>query len=450
MPKRLIVFSVDAMVTEDVEAMRNMPNFRRYLNGGSEFQHGMRTIYPSVTYPIHASILTGCYAEKHQVTSNFGFTTEDKDATWLFSSEHIAVEDIFAVAKRAKLTTAAVGWPMTGCNPNIDYLANEYWMPLPGDTLRKSFQRMGSSEEVLDILESHTDLLAPDWMLGGKKHFMSWPEVDDFWVACTCDIIRKFKPDITFVHTGTFDSFRHKYGVFGPHLNQARENQDRYIGELMSACEEAGVAEETNLIMVSDHGQRDICRAINLNVKLADAGLITIGADGKVADWQAFCFSNAMSTLVYVKDRSNDDLKKRVYQVLRDLQEEGVFGIGRIYTAKEAQEEEHLCGDFEFVIESDGYTSFGDRAVRPLVQNFDVSDYRFGRATHGYMPDYGPQPVFVAKGPNIKEGVMMGRGLVVDEAPTFAKLFGLDMEQADGKPIDEILRCSDAELESKL
>jgi hypothetical protein len=51
-------------------------------------------------------------------------------------------------------------------------------------------------------------------------------------------------------------------------------------------------------------------------------------------------------------------------------------------------------------------------------------DYRFGRATHGYMPDYGPQPVFVAKGPGIREGVALGRGRVIDEAPTFAALLG--------------------------
>ena len=132
--------------------------------------------------------------------------------------------------------------------------------------------------------------------------------------------------------------------------------------------------------------------------------------------------------------------EQKVWETLEELRREGVFGIGRIYTAKEAIEEEQLCGGFSFVIESDGYTSFGDKAVRPLVQNFDVSDYRFGRATHGYMPDYGPQPVFVAKGPDIRQGVMLDRGEVVDEAPTFAKLMGLDLSQADGKPMDAILK----------
>ena len=114
--------------------------------------------------------------------------------------------------------------------------------------------------------------------------------------------------------------------------------------------------------------------------------------------------------------------------------------FGRLIGAEEAREEEQLYGGFTFVIESDGYTSFGDSAVRPLVQNFDASDYRFGRATHGYMPDYGPQPVFVAKGPDIKENVVLGRGRIVDEAPTYAKLLGITLPEADGHAIDEVLR----------
>lgn len=440
MSKKLFVLSVDAMVTEDVDAIREMPNFKKYFGGGSEFKDGMRTIYPSVTYPIHVSILTGCYAGTHGITSNFDFTTTNKDDNWLWFSDRVQVEDIFAVAKRAGLTTASVAWPVTGCNPNIDYVIDEYWMPEPGDTLESSFRRAGSNNQVIEILESHTDLLGEGWEKGGKKNFMQWPKIDDFWVACACDILRKYKTDVTFLHTGAFDGCRHKHGVFSSYLDQCRADLDRYIGQVGAVLEEIGVLNQTNLVMVSDHGQRDINRAINLNVKLADAGLIDVDEQGNITDWRAFCFSNAMSTSVYIKDPFDEQLVSRVYDELKALQEEGVFGIGRIYTAREAREEEHLYGGFSFVIESDGYTSFGDSAVRPLVQNFDASDYRFGRATHGYMPDYGPQPVFVAKGPDIKDGVSLGRGRVIDEAPTFAALLGLTMPHAEGKPVTEILR----------
>ena len=98
--------------------------------------------------------------------------------------------------------------------------------------------------------------------------------------------------------------------------------------------------------------------------------------------------------------RENLNISGRRYQSLEELRQEGVYGIGRLFTAEEARDEEHLYGGFSFVIESDGYTSFGDKAVRPLVQNFDVNDYRFGRATHGYLPDLGAQPL----GPGAAQG----------------------------------------------
>ena len=56
MKKRILVFSADAMVCEDVDALRQLPNFQKYLAGGCEVTGGMRTIYPSVTYPAHVSM----------------------------------------------------------------------------------------------------------------------------------------------------------------------------------------------------------------------------------------------------------------------------------------------------------------------------------------------------------------------------------------------------------
>lgn len=440
MKKRLIVFSVDAMVCEDLQAMHQRPNFRRMFGGGCQVTGGMRSIYPTVTYPNHVSMITGCYAGKHGVVSNNRFTTQNKEAAWNWFSDAVQVEDIFAAAKRAGYSTACMSWPVTGCNPNVDYLMDEYWMPEPGDTLRSSFARAGSSEEVLELIEAHADLLPAGYEKGGRLNVMKWPMMDEFILAVTCDVIRKYQPELLLMHTGTFDHFRHVKGVFGEHLEMARDNLDRYLGMLLDACEAAGVLDQTNFVMVSDHGQRSIRRVVHINVKLADYGLIRLDENGSLVDWDAFSFSNAMSTNVYVKDPTDQALVEKVHKVLLELRDEGVFGVGQVFTAEEMREKEGLYGGFSFVIESDGYTSFGDRAVRPLVQNYDLTDYRFGRATHGYYPDLGPQPVFMAKGPDFKEGVTLDRGLIVDEAPTYAKLLGVELPEAQGKAMELFLK----------
>ena len=48
--------------------------------------------------------------------------------------------------------------------------------------------------------------------------------------------------------------------------------------------------------------------------------------------------------------------------------------------------------------------------------------------------------MFVAKGPDFRCGVTLERGLVVDEAPTYAKLLGVELPQADGRPMEQFLR----------
>ena len=47
--KKLIVFSADAMVSEDLEHLKELPNYRRYLSDASEVTR-VRSIYPTITY----------------------------------------------------------------------------------------------------------------------------------------------------------------------------------------------------------------------------------------------------------------------------------------------------------------------------------------------------------------------------------------------------------------
>ena len=147
-----------------------------------------------------------------------------------------------------------------------------------------------------------------------------------------------------------------------------------------------------------------------------------------------------MSSLVYLKDPTDKELHDSVYKLLCHLRDEGIYGFTKVYTREEIAETEHFDGEFSFVLETDGYTSFSDSCKRPLVAQLDLTDFRFGRATHGHHPDLGPQPTLVAKGPSIKEGVVVDRRPIVDEAPTYAKILGADLSDAQGSPIVEILK----------
>lgn len=426
--KKLIVLSADAMVGEDLPLLKTLPNFRKYLAGGAEIT-GVKSIYPTVTYPAHTTMASGNYPNKHGVTSNFLLRPGIQPLPWHWFHESCRCKDIFDAAKEQGYSTAAVHWPVTGKHPSIDYLIDEYW---DAPSVHEAFVKAGSSPEVLEIVDRHAAILE------GK--FQQHPPMDDFALACAADLLRQFQPDLLFVHPANVDGYRHHNGLWGNVVNGGIYETDRFIGMLAEAAIDAGVWEDTNFFLVSDHGQLDIKRSLKLNPLLADAGLLQVDESGALLDWQAYSLSNGMSALIYLRDPQDQALYQKVERLLHALCDEGIYGISEVLTTEEANRREHLNGDFSFVVETDGFTSFSDDLTRPLVHPINHADYRFGAATHGYLPHKGPQPILVAKGPAIRDGVCLDGNCIVNEAPTYAKILGVDLGETDGHPINEILK----------
>ena len=392
---RVVVFSCDAMVWEDVEYLLTKPRFKALFEKCSVVKR-MRTIYPSVTYPCHTSMSTGAYPDKHGVTNNSIFSPGQlKNVPWNWFADAIKCPDIFEAAKRAGLTTACLFWPVTAGHKYIDYNIPEYWPQSENDTKKECFLRAGTSEELWNtVVEKNIE---------GVK-IRTHPDTDQFLIDSACDIIKTYKPHLLMLHTGDVDSYRHRNGLFNERVTRGVDDTERWFYDVIEATKSAGVYEETNFFLVSDHGQLEIVRNVKPNVVFADKGLITLNDDGSLADWQAYCHSTGLSAQVRLKDPTNKELYDKTYEILQFMCEEGIYGISRVMTAEEADKEEHLNGEFSFVLESDGYSSFSEDYRRPMVAPMDLSDYRFGKATHGHNPDKGPQPVFLGFGPDIKQG----------------------------------------------
>lgn len=430
MKNKLVVISADAMVDADLAYMATKPNFSELMKRASVVKH-VRTIYPTVTYPAHTSMMTGAYPEKHGVISNEELTVGAPKQPWCWFNRASKVKDIFHTAKAAGYTTAGVFWPVTGCHPAIDYLVDEYWPQFEGDSLIEAFRRAGSSEDVIE------KIVKPNVCEGRMQIH---PDADEMGFRFAASMIRAYQPDLLMFHPANIDGMRHKYGLFNEHVTAALDDTDRWLGELVQATKDVGVYDQTNFVLMSDHGQMNIQRIIHLNVVLADHGLIRVDGAGNVESWDAFTHSAGMSDYVFLKPDADGALRKKVYDLLLQLRDEGIYGVSEVFTREEIAARERLDGPFDFVLETDGYTAFGQRVVRPLVSTFDSTDYRYGRATHGYLPDKGPQPVFIAAGPAVRPGIEIERRPIVDMPCTMARMLGLELPDADGQAIEEMLR----------
>ena len=426
--QHIVVVSEDAMVYDDLEELQYMPCFGRILPQAAIVE-SVRSVYPTLTYPNHTSMRTGAYCYKHGIINNEKTILGEVKSKWELFNDAVKIPDIFDAAKAAGLTTGSDFWPVTGNHKSIDYLVNEYWPQYPGQTTEECYAESGSSPETIEKVVHPSACWINNFH---RKH----PYTDFFKHACAAAMIREFKPNLMFLHSTNLDSYRHETGVFSRKVTHGLHEADSFLATVLKACDEVGITDKTDFFVVSDHGQVNIRRVIALNALLADKGLLTIGEDGQIADYTAIAKSMGMSAQIYLKNPADTE---RVYAILQEMCDDGLYGFTRVYTAEEIMREEGLAGKFSFVIESDGYTSFSNDWQRPWVRCADNSDYKFGHGTHGHNPDVGPQPPLIAWGPDIRPGVRIKRKPIVDEAPTYAKILGLSLPDADGKPIDEIL-----------
>ncbi len=437
MDKHLVVISIDAMVYEDLEYCRTLPNFSKVLNGASIIER-VETIYPSLTHPVHATLLTGNPAGVTGIVNNIVFDPDEPDKEteiWYNFMSQLKCEDIFHAAKRAGLTTASSCWPMTsGGADAIDYLVPcamnadlEGYEDHPLDAYRK----LGAPELVIPIIEEAVRRF-------GYRDVH--PQIEEFQAYCCSEIIRKFKPNLVLTHPSYVDNRRHVSGVFGEEVHFALRETDRWLGMILDAISDAEIEDSTDIVLLSDHGQINITRSISPNVYLRDKGYITVGDDGHISSWKAYVKSAGASAHVYLNDKSDQSVYKEIYDLLSDMAKEGIYGFERVYTVDEVKEKYGLSGDFSFVLETDGYTSFGEWTARGAVRGFDLSDYRFGRGTHGHEPSKGPSPTFIAKGNAFKSDIVIPTGSILNHAPTLAAALGIELHDAIGKPVREILR----------
>ena len=440
MKKKIVILSFDAMVGEDIEYLRNKPDshFNRVM-GNCATVETMRSVYPSLTYPAHFSIASGCnpgtsglYHNAHLPVGNSG------KSGWILESNQCFVEDFFAAAKRAGMTTASVYWPSMANNPNIDYLINEYFFPDPKESIEEGFAKQGASPATLEAVAAAMPYYPKRYHVPG---FPTREETyDDFIIECLCQLIKKYQPDFSVAHHCYIDTMRHKSGVFNDKVRYTVDVVDECIGKVADTLQEAGILEDTDLILVSDHGALDFTRRIRLNRVLQEGGFQTVTPEGKLDTWQAYAQSNGMSAYIYLKDPKDPELYRRVKEYLDKLASQCVWGFSEVMTEETVLQRYGLKGDFSFVLEGDGYTNFLDALVGSLGMNVERKDYRLGNATHGHMPEKGPQPFLCARGPSFQPGARLEQGYIIDIAPTAAAIMGQTMPQAEGRVLSELLK----------
>lgn len=426
--KHLLVISFDAVSSSDYTLLNSLPNFSKIMHEGS-YVKNVKTIYPSLTYPAHVSIITGKQPKDHGIVNNTLLQPRSNSPDWFWHYKHIKCKTLFDAAREANLTTASLFWPVTA-KAKINYNMPEIFP-------NKSWK----NQIVLSLLNgSPLFQFQLNNKYGNIRKGLHQPELDDFTLASMVHLIKTKKPNLIMTHLIDVDTQRHRYGFNSKEAIDAVTRHDARLGKVINAVKDAGILEDTTIVALGDHSQIDATKMINLNVLFVQNSLIDLDKNGNIKNWQAYAKSCDGSVYIYLKC-TNDDVKSKVNNIINSFVQLPDSGVEKVYSNSEAKAMGADDKCYLMLEAKEGYY-FIDNTQGDVIESiYDTHKNRkIHKATHGYnpsKPNYGT--FFIAYGKGIKKGKVIDEINLIDEGPTFAKLLGINLDDCHGRVVEEIL-----------
>ena len=215
---------------------------------------------------------------------------------------------------------------------------------------------------------------------------------------------------------------------------------DLELGVLLESIRRYGDYENTNFVIMGDHGQTDIEDVLNINVLLKQAGFIRTDNNNVMIDCDCYAHSMALTCCIELKNPDDKVMEKKVKDFLLSLKDDKDIQLRYVYDKDEMKKHFRVAGPFDFIIESNRDISFSDRLDRDTIwASAEPGNHKTGIATHGSRGDRKETTLFIACGPSIKKGVVIDKASMVDEAVTMSKMIGFEMPNTDGRILYELL-----------
>ena len=224
----------------DYDTKTETPNLDYMRDHGTKAE-SIQPVFPSKTFPNHYALATGAYAATNMITANkfydyeydavYKIADKDKvrDAKWY------KAEPIWATAERQNVKAASYFWvgseaPIKGYPPSI-VKAYEHNFPF----------------------KARVDSV------------MSWLQLAE-----------EIRPHLVMLYFHEPDSAGHKFGPENPDLITTIEYMDDILGYILNGINNLDIADEINLVLVSDHGMTTISqdRIIYLDDHVSDMDAI--------------------------------------------------------------------------------------------------------------------------------------------------------------------------------
>lgn len=426
--KYVIVISFDAVSEEDLEFLSKQPNFSKLIKNGALIKN-VESVYPSLTYPAHATIVTGKYPKNHGVINNTVLDFKNDNPDWYWYRKYIKGDTIFDLAEKSGMKTCSILWPVTA-RSKITYNMPEIFC-----TKRYDNQILKSALAGSKIYQVNMNK-----RFGYLRQGMDEPYLDNFATEVAKKTIRELKPNLILLHLIDSDSQKHKYGIENKEVIESLKRHDERLGEIIESLKLAGIYEDSTIIALGDHSQINVNNVIKLNSIFMKNDLINVNGN-KIKSYKAIAKSCDGSSYIYLKNKNDVETRKKVRDILNELKNKYSNVIEEVYNNEEIK---NLGADINasFMIEAKRGYYFIDDFLGKAIEVIDESSkikHKL-RASHGYLPSRDNyKTFFIAYGKTIKKGVVLEKGKLINHGPTIAKILDIDLRDCDGIVEERIL-----------
>ena len=401
---KVVVISLDGFPANALDDPKlPIPTLRKLIASGTGGP--MQGVNPTITWPNHTTMVTGVTADVHGLLLNGAIV---RTGSWppvkvdptVDKEKLVRVPTVYDAAHQAGLTTAQVDWVAISNAPTITWAFPEMAQltgPLEREMVAKG---VITAADVTDFTKANIIFR------------------DQIWTAAGAYLIREHKPDLLLFHLLTLDSTQHTYGPKTLAARDAMAFLDGCVAQIVAAVHDAGLDSSTTFLVVSDHGFKSYTKEIHANNALEAAGL----------DKSVYVLPEGGAGFVYIDDPA---VTAKTRETLATVE-----GIDHIYGPDDyaalglpRPERDPQFGQL-YLIAKDGY-SFSGTKGGPVT-----AEARQTGGSHGYLAtDPDLHPIFIASGYGVRKGVDLGLVSNLDIAPTIAKLLGIQLPTAKGKPL---------------
>lgn len=367
----VVVVSLDGFRADYPEKYQ-AKNILKLAKGGVRVKR-MIASNPTKTFPNHYTLATGLYPENHGLVGNSFYAPQlDRkyrlgDRTAVEDGRFYGGEPIWNTARKSGMKTASFYW--VGSEAKVQDMQPNFW---------KRYNSKISFPERIDTVVS----------------WLRLPESQ--------------RPRLVMLYYEEPDHVGHIYGPNSVEVAEQVRYVDEQVGDLYEKLMQLPIADKINLIVLSDHGMREISQKKQIVLE-----------DYIKKEWVAGVYgSNPVYSI-----RAKQGFADSIYKAVRKVRHLCVFKYGKIPKRFHFGKHPNF-GDFVFVAKS-GWSLF---ATHDIQQNF------YGKGTHGYLnTDKQMSALFVAKGSAFKENYSKHCIKNVDVYVLLAHILGISPAPNDGK-----------------